>query len=232
MGSGPMREETCGIVLAGGRSSRLAGAAPPSGKAGLAFAGGSLLGRVLATLGSVAERRIVVAAEKQPLPELPADVAIVRDSLAGAGPLAGLADALRWIRDFEGGGAVSAAVVVSCDVPLLSPAILRMLLDRLDRAPTSPGPSWVVPEVGGHLQVLVSALRPGLVAAVEGHLAAGRRDPRSLVVKLARDRPGSVEIVPEVDLRRLDPALAGFRDVDTPGDLEDLRRIAAARPPT
>lgn len=227
-----MREQTCGIVLAGGRSSRLAGAAPPSGKAGLEFEGGSLLGRVLATLGSVAERRIVVAAARQPLPDLPADVAIVRDSLEGAGPLAGLADALRWIRATDGGGAVSAVVLVSCDVPLVSAAILRMLLDRLDRPTREPGPSWVVPEVGGHLQVLVSALLPGLIAAVDVHLAAGRRDPRSLVEKLRRDQPGSVEIVPEVDLRRLDPALVGFRDVDTPGDLEDLRRIAAARPPT
>lgn len=232
MGNGLLREETCGIVLAGGRSSRLAGTAPPAGKAALEFDGASLLGRVLAALETVATRRIVVAAARQPLPGLPADVTILRDSLDGAGPLAGLADALRWLRTGDAGGAASAVVLVSCDVPLVSPAILRMLLDRLGRTTVAGEPSWVVPEVGGHLQVLVSVLRPALVAAVEAHLAAGRRDPRSLVERLGRDDPGSVAIVPEEDLRRLDPALASFRDVDTPGDLEDLRRFTAARPPT
>lgn len=227
-----MGEETCGIVLAGGRSSRMAGTAPPAGKAGLEIAGRPLIEHVLATLGAVATRRIVVAAARQPLPELPGDVGIVRDRHDGAGPLSGLADGLRWLRESDGGAAVSAVVVLSCDVPLVTPAVLGMLLGRLRRAGGAPGASWVVPEVGGHLEVLVSVLRPRLLADVEAHLAGGRRDPRSLVERLRRDEPGSVEIVREGTLRLIDPALASFRDVDTPGDLEELRRIHAARPPT
>ena len=188
------------------------------------------VGRVLAALDAVAGRRIVVASPWQSLPPLPEGVTIVRDTHDGAGPLAGLADGLRSLR--EEGTEVAAVVVLSCDVPLLSPGVLRMLLDRLGRADGAARPTWVVPEVAGHLEVLVSALRPGLLPAIEAHLAAGRRDPRSLVERLRRDEPGSVAIVPEAQLRPVDPTLAGFRDVDTPGDLEELRRIAASRPPT
>lgn len=227
-----MREATCGIVLAGGRSTRLAGVVPPAGKAALEVGGQPLLGRILATLDALVSRRIVVAAARQPLPDLPADVRVVRDTRDGAGPLAGLADGLAWLQADAARGTVSAVVVLSCDVPLVSPEVLRVLLRRLHGADGTAGPSWVVPEVGGHLQVLVSVLRPGLLAAVEAHLAAGRRDPRSLVDRLRRDAPGSVAIVPEADVRRVDPALASFRDVDTPGDLEELRRIDAGRPPT
>lgn len=227
-----MREATCGIVLAGGRSTRLAGAVPPAGKAALAIGGRPLIGRILTTLDAVVSRRIVVAAARQPLPDLPADVRVVRDTRAGAGPLAALADGLEWLRRDAAGPAVSAVVVLSCDVPLVTPEVLRMLLQRLGSAHGKAGPVWVVPEVGGHLQVLVSVLRPGLLPSMEDHLAAGRRDPRSLVDRLRRDAPWSVAIVTEADVRRVDPALTSFRDVDTPGDLEELRRIAAEQPPT
>jgi len=108
--------------------------------------------------------------------------------------------------------------VVSCDVPLVSPRILTLLRDGLMTGPGTP--LWVVPEVGGHLQVLVSAVRPEVLAAIEAHLAAGRRDPRSLVERLAT--AGAARIVPERTLLPVDPGLESFRDLDTPRDLEDL----------
>jgi molybdopterin-guanine dinucleotide biosynthesis protein A len=183
----------------------------------------------------VARRIVVVAAPGQSLPTLPMGVDVVRDSAPGTGPLAGIADGLRTL-----GGDAAAVLVVSCDVPLVSPALLELLRDVLlepvaDRLPASSRDparpvaevlQWVVPEVEGHLQVLISAVRPGVLAAIEAHLAAGRRDPRSLVERLAA--AGAAWVIPEKTLRPVDPGLRSFRDLDTPRDLEDLGDFLAA----
>ena len=208
-------DSTAAIVLAGGRSSRLAsaGIVSPGGKAGLVLAGKTLLERVCGRVGRVAGKIVVVAAPGQELPPLPGPVEVVRDSAPGSGPLAGIADGLRAL-----GGAAPTVLVVSCDVPLIRPQLLGLLQEGLLVGPGAP--LWVVPEVGGHLQVLVSAVRPEILAAIEAHLATGRRDPRSLVERLAA--AGAAWIVPEQSLRPVDPGLQSFRDLDTPRDLEDL----------
>ena len=219
------RAATGAIVLAGGRSSRLAagGIAPPGGKAGLLLGGRALLERVVAAVTVVAARTVVVAAPGQTLPEMPAEVTVVHDTRPGAGPLAALADGLAVLAGPDGPRRV---VIVSCDVPLVRPALLEWLLDRLEWDET---PSWVVPEVDGHLQVLLSAARPGLLPEIAAWLATGRRDPRSLVDRLRSGRPGAVAIVGAEALRGADPDLASFRDLDTVENLEELRRFLAAR---
>jgi len=220
-GAGATMDSTAAIVLAGGRSSRLAsaGIVSPGGKAGLVLVGKPLLERVCGRVGCVARKIVVVAAPGQELPPLPGSVEVVRDSAPGSGPLAGIADGLRAL-----GNAAPTVLVVSCDVPLIHPQILGLLRERLLTGPGAP--LWVVPEVGGHLQVLVSAVRPAVLAAIESHLAAGRRDPRSLVERLGR--AGRAIVVPESDLRATDPGLWSFRDLDTPRDLEELGDFLAS----
>ena len=170
-------------------------------------------------MGRVARKIVVVAAPGQELPPLTGPVEVVRDSAPGSGPLAGIADGLRAL-----GGAAPTVLVVSCDVPLIRPQILGLLREGLLAGPGAP--LWVVPEVGGHRQVLVSAVRPEVLAAIEAHLAAGRRDPRSLVERLGR--AGRAIVVPESDLRATDPGLWSFRDLDTPRDLEELGDFLAS----
>jgi len=214
-------DSTAAIVLAGGRSSRLAsaGLVAPGGKAGLVISGMSLLERVCRGVAEVAGRIVVVAAPGQTLPPLPPGVEVVDDSLPGSGPLAGIADGLRAL-----GGTATTVLVVSCDVPLVSPQLLGLLVDRLVAG--AGAPLWVVPEVSGHLQVLVSVVRPEVAVEIGAHLAAGRRDPRSLVERLRL--AGRAFVVAENDLRVADPGLRSFRDVDTPRDLEDLGDFLAS----
>lgn len=218
------RHRTAAIVLAGGRSSRLAAgmALPPGGKAALEISGRSLLDRAIDAAAVVTGRVIVVAAPGQPLSPTALRGTVVRDTHPGAGPLAALADGLAA----AGAVGVDAALVVACDVPLVSPAVLALLVRRLLAADASR--AWVVPRVGGHAQVLVSAMRPTLLGTVRDRLAGGTRAPRALLESLG-GVPGAVEIVPEDELRAVEPALGSFFDLDTPGDLEELRRIEAAR---
>lgn len=207
-----------GIVLAGGRSSRLESLPlPPGGKAALELGGGSFLARVVAAVAGAVDRVLVVAGPGQPLPPLAPGVEIVRDTTPGAGPLAALRDGL--VAAGRATPAPRVAFVTACDVPLLGPAVVRLLVRRaLDT-----GAGWVVPQWDGHPQVLLSVVALDLVAAIEAHLATGRRDLRGLVAAVESRMPARVVRVAAADLAAVDARGDCACDVDTPDDLERLR---------
>ena len=223
----PRQQRTIGIVLAGGASTRLKrdGQPVPGGKIWLQVAGRSLLEGVCARLMGELGEVIVVASPGQVLPPLPAGVTVVTDTRPGSGPLAGLADGLRAAvsaAPSEGLPAPRQALVVSADVPLLSPAVIGLLCGALGgEKPHSAGklrergPLWAVPLVAGHAQVLLSAVDLSIVTDVEAYLASGRRDPRGLLESLQTRAPHLVRILPEAELRGVDPQLESFRDIDT-----------------
>src|SRR5271170_2062710 len=100
-----------GIVLCGGQSRRMG-----TSKAWLAFAGETLLQRIVRLLSEVVQPIVVVAAAGQELPPLPSDVVTIHDLVPDLGPLQGLADGLAALM-----GRAEAAFVSSCDTPLLRP---------------------------------------------------------------------------------------------------------------
>ena len=86
-----------GIVLAGGRATRMGAAADPrGGKGAMRLAGRTLLDHVLDAIGPEVDEVIVVAAAGQAVPTAAA-VRVVHDSEPGGGPLAGLRDGLRAV---------------------------------------------------------------------------------------------------------------------------------------
>lgn len=220
-----MTARVIGIVLAGGSSRRMQPPAggPPVRKELLAPGGKTLLARVVETVAAAVEEVVVVAAPAVPVPELPGRPLVVRDSMPGAGPLAGLADGLRAaaaMAKARGGEPARLAVVVSCDVPLVRREVLRLLIDRAREC----GAAWTVPLVGGHRQVLVSVVQVGLLGRIESWLAAGRRDLRGLFTDMAAADAAAVAIVPEAEIAAVDPRLESFLDVDTPVDYDHVRR--------
>lgn len=203
---------TLGVILAGGGSRRMQ-LPTGAGKAAVEVAGRPLLAHVCDAVRPAVDRLVVVAAPEQPLPTVAGIDEVIRDSRPGAGPLAGVADALR-----AAGSGNATAFVASCDVPLLKTAVVRRLLACV----AEPGVAWAVPWVADHPQVLVSALRCSLLREIEAHLAAGRRDPRGLIDRL-RSTAGHaaewVRLVSTAELEAIDPDLKSFIDVDTPDDL-------------
>ncbi len=210
------------LVLAGGAARRMgAGLAAAAGKAGLRLAGRTFLDVVTTAVSTTVSRVIIVAAPEQPLPPVETPLEIVRDSTPGAGPLAGIRDGLLYA--LATGQPPRGVFVVSCDVPLLASAVVRLLLDRL----AASAARWVVPIVHGHPQVLVSAMSPGLLGPIERHLATGRRDLRGLLADLRQADPDAVAVVTEAEVAAIDPECLSFMDVDTPADLAAVhgRRI-------
>jgi molybdopterin-guanine dinucleotide biosynthesis protein A len=215
-----MAKDVIAIVLAGGRSRRMGPLVGPGGKAAIDVDGDSMLAGVCRTMAGVADRVIVVAAEGQVLPPLPARVEVFRDGEPSAVPLVAIHEGLR-----HAGAGWAIAAVIACDVPRVEPAVLRLVVATA----REPGVRWAVPVVGGHPQVLLSAvsadIEPGLAAAT----AAGEASPRGMLSALAHAEPAAVRWITELELVAIDPTLASFADIDTP---EDLGRLARAPKPS
>jgi len=182
-----------GIVLCGGRSTRMG-----TPKALLPFGAETMLQRVVRLLGTIISPIVVVAAPGQTLPELPADVIVTRDEREGRGPLEGLRAGLKALP-----GAVEAAYVTSCDVPLLVPAFVRHMIDLLDDHDIA------VMEIDGFPHPLSAVYRRGTLPHVEASLAQDRLRPVFLfdAVRTRRVQPAEMSSV--------DPQLLTLRNLNT-----------------
>jgi molybdopterin-guanine dinucleotide biosynthesis protein A len=137
-----------GAVLAGGRGSRLGGA-----KATAEVGGRPLLAWSLDALRAAVPDAVVIAKEATPLP--PCDVPVHRDEPADFHPRHGLVSALRR-------GAGRPVVVVPCDMPLVPPALLEVLLDVVeDGAPAA------IPRTEGRIHPLCAAYAPSALRELE-----------------------------------------------------------------
>jgi molybdopterin-guanine dinucleotide biosynthesis protein A len=213
-----------GIVLAGGASSRMQPGAPPGRrqaapvrKEWLDLGGRTLLDRVVDAVAAETSRTIVVTAPSRPLPPLSRTVDIVHDSRPGSGPLAALLDGLDAI---DQAAEEPLVFVCSCDVPGVKRGVIRWLIARA----TATSADWVVPEIAGHPQVLVSVIRRSIRGLIAAWLAAGRRDLSGLVASLERDKAARIDLVKEQALAAVDPGFESFRDIDTPADLAAIGR--------
>jgi molybdopterin-guanine dinucleotide biosynthesis protein A len=111
-----MRDEQIGgFILAGGESSRMG-----RDKALLELDGAPLIVRVARLLGSVAGRPVIIGAPER-LSQLGFDV--VADDFPAAGPLGGIATALRASR-------AQWNLIVACDLPYLTKTWLEYLVAR------------------------------------------------------------------------------------------------------
>src|SRR5262245_44337904 len=153
--------QTGGIVLCGGRSSRMG-----RPKAWLPVGDEAMLPRVVRILADVVSPIVVVAAPEQDVPPPPPEVAIVRDAEEGRGPLQGLAAGLGLLQ-----GRCDAAHRSSCDVPFLQANFVRRMIELLGED------SICVPEVGAYHHPLAAVYRLGVLPTVERLLAENRPRP-------------------------------------------------------
>jgi molybdopterin-guanine dinucleotide biosynthesis protein A len=185
--------DTGGIVLAGGRSTRMG-----ASKALLPFGGETMLQRVVRLLSTVVAPIVVVAAAEQPLPDLPPAVIITRDEQEGRGPLEGLRAGLKALPATTDG-----AYVTSCDVPLLVPDFVQRMIGLLADHDIA------VMEIDGFAHPLSAVYRRRTLPQVEALLAQNRLRPAFLfdAVKTRRVQPAEMVAV--------DPELRTLRNLNT-----------------
>lgn len=204
-----------GIVLCGGRSARMG-----RPKAWLPVGDEFMLQRAVRILRDVVRPVVVVAAPGQDVPPLPADVEIVRDEVEGRGPLQGLAAGLAALQ-----GEADAAYLSACDVPYLSSAFVRRVVELLEK----PRGSWagalaVVPKIGTFFHPLAAAYRLSVLPSVRDLL-----DSNQLRTAALFDAVPTRVIEPH-ELADIDPGLDSLRNVNTPGEYDDALRALTALP--
>lgn len=160
-----------GVTLAGGASVRMG-----RDKATLPFPGAdgsdatTMVERVVGILAQRCDPVLVMAAQGQPLPELPARV--IRDELRGLGPLPATGRALRAAAE----AGVRFAFVCAVDMPFLTVE----LIDDLTRRAVETGAEVVLPW-DGQDHYLAAVYRTDLADRVDALVAAGERKMRAFV---------------------------------------------------
>jgi molybdopterin-guanine dinucleotide biosynthesis protein A len=188
------------VILTGGASRRMG-----RPKAWLEIGGRSLLARVRAACLE-AGFRVEFQGDLPGVPEAFPGDPVHADPRPGEGPLASLASAL---------GRSGPLLLLACDLPFLSPPLLRDLAAELA------GADWAAPAAGEQAHPLCAAYGPAVLAPARELLRAGRRDMHSLLAhpglrgRLLAPRPAWG------DPERL------LLNVNTPEDLERARRLAA-----
>jgi molybdopterin-guanine dinucleotide biosynthesis protein A len=192
--------------MAGGRGTRL-GTVP---KALLEIGGRTVLDRTLDALGPLVDEQLVVVSDAA-FP-LPSEVRQIMLRQPHPTPLPGVAEGLAAAR-----GAV--CLLVASDMPFVSRAVFARLL----AIQAETGAVAVVPRVGAHLESLHAVVsREPLRAAIDHALAAGEARLFEVFEALGT----RLTVVPEAELRAIDPELRSLTDVDTPADLAAAIELA------
>lgn len=201
-----MQEQFSAVILAGGRSTRLG-----RDKALERLGGERLLDRVLRLMGEVAQDLVVVVdvAETKDRLGVPETVRTVADAFPGGGSLGGIATGLRSaLHDWT--------FVVACDMPFLNLSLLRHLALRRH------GFHAVVPLVEARPEPTHALYSIRCLAPMEERLRRGQ-----LKIAPAFDAL-RVNYIDEAELRRFDPDLASFLNINTEEDLQHARQREAA----
>jgi molybdenum cofactor guanylyltransferase len=208
----PSAAPAAGIVLAGGRSSRMGAT-----KAALEWHGSTLLRRTAGVLARTVDGPVVVvAAPGQELPALPPRVEVVADPVEGRGPMQGIATGLAAVAD-----RAEVAFVCSTDLPFLHPAFVRRVLAELGDADVA------LPHARGYRQPLAAAYRTALAPRVAELVACGRLKLGMLFEDCAVRRLDDAALLADAAVAALDPALDSVLNVNEPADYAAARGRAA-----
>ncbi len=205
-----------GVVLVGGRSSRMGTA-----KAALEWHGSTLLRRTLGVLARAVDGPLlVVRAPGQLLPEIPSQVDVVEDPEEGLGPLQGIAAGLAALT-----GRAQIAFVCSTDLPFLHPVFVHRVLGALTG--NALAIDVVLPVARGFPQPLAAAYRVTLAPLVAELVAAGDLRPAFLFRRCVTLRLDDAALLTDPALAAADPALDSVVNVNSPDDYRTARRHPA-----
>lgn len=195
-----------GLILAGGRSARFGG-----GEKSLRLVGGKrMICRVIDALCPVTGELVISVRDEQQKDLLFPFISgfdFVYDEVQGIGPLAGILAGLERAKgDY--------VIIVACDMPLISAAAIRLLFE------SAKGHDAAVPgHEGGLIEPLHAVYRrEPMLRAVKESIAAGERK-----ISAPLKRMKDVVYVPDEEIKKVDPELETFLNVNRAEDMERIR---------
>lgn len=211
------KEAITGLLLAGGRSSRMASAfaGAAGGDKGLLMLGNKpMLAHVMSRLAPQVSA-MVINANGDPTRFTPFGLPVVADEIEGfAGPLAGILAGLRW--SAKNAPHATHVASVSTDAPFLPADLVARLAEGLA---ADPGKRIALAASGGELHPVIGLWPVALADDLEAALKAGVRK-----VLAWTDCHGTISVsfpFLDKDGRRIDP----FFNANTPAELDEARDI-------
>ena len=204
-----------GFVQAGGASTRFG-----VDKALVKLAGETMLERTGALLQSVCPHVSIVA---PPGRYKNSRWPVLIDRWPGEGPLGGILTALHSIDPSADSGQSKDkedspcpfALILSCDMPFLTPEFLRFLLDRAQHSEAQ----VIVPTCSERLEPLCACWCAAALPTVQAAFDAGIRKVTEAMKQV------SMEVLDESAWKRFDSHGRLFQNMNTPEDYEAARRI-------
>lgn len=197
-----MTQQTCtGIILAGGESKRLNNVE----KSNL------LVGnrRIIAWMMTVYEKLFseIILVSNHPTTYLEWDAIVVKDIYTKRSSLTGIHSGLFYTKTDH-------AFIAACDTPFLKKDLVKVIVQHIDSST-----DVVIPRTDVGIEPLCAVYSRRCLQTVQGALEQNNLKIRNVFNKL------KVKEVPETVLRKKDPGLASFFNINTPNDLEQANRM-------
>jgi molybdopterin-guanine dinucleotide biosynthesis protein A len=190
-----MKQPCSGVILAGGLSTRYGG----ENKAFLRVGGMRILDRLFSVYTELFEEIIIVT--NLPREFLDWDALIVTDVFPVRSSLTGIHAGLFYASH-------PFAFFSACDTPFLKKELVETVLDNLE-----PEIDLVIPQTSAGFEPLCAAYSQRCLKAAEEHI---RQNKFKIQLALSEKR---VKKIPEEVLRKNDPELLSFFNVNSPEDL-------------
>jgi molybdopterin-guanine dinucleotide biosynthesis protein A len=188
--------DVIGVILAGGRSSRYG-----KNKALEKIGGIPLIERVVTTMQAIFRHLLLITNTPHEYAYL--QLPMHKDLIKGLGPMGGVFTGLEVISE-------DAGFFVGCDMPCLSEKLIRHMVEIRNRFDV------VVPRVNGKIEALHALYRRRCAAAIRRKIDQGQYQIIRFFPELR------VRYVDEDEIRRFDPRLKSFLNVNRP---DELRRF-------
>ena len=199
-----MTQHTCtGIILAGGESKRLNNVE----KSNLLVGNKRIIERMMTVFEKLFSEIILVS--NRPTSYLEWDTIIVKDLYTKRSSLAGIHSGLFYTKTDH-------AFIAACDTPFLKLDLVKTVIQNVRQ-----GIDVVLPRTKVGIEPLCAVYSRRCIQAVQNALDRDNLKIRNLFKKL------KVKEVPEMTLRKTDPGLVSFFNINTPDDLEKANRMVA-----
>jgi molybdopterin-guanine dinucleotide biosynthesis protein A len=197
-----MKFDCTGVILAGGKNSRLPGRKKAFQKVGNSM----ILETISAMFANLFKEIIIVVNEPREFADL--DMSIVTDIFPSKCALAGLHAGLFY-------ASFPYAYVTACDTPFANQSVIEYIVGQIE-----PGVDVIVPRTDDGLESLSAVYSKGCIPQIENNLEKNI----FMIKKIFRKK--KVKEIPVEQLKKIDPQMQFIFNVNTPEDLKKARLMA------
>jgi molybdopterin-guanine dinucleotide biosynthesis protein A len=197
-----MKFDVTGVILAGGKNSRLPGEKKTFRKVGEKM----ILESIYKVFSILFKEVIIVVNDPEDFAGW--DMTIVTDIIPSKCALAGLHAGLFY-------ASCPYVYVTACDTPFVRQSVIEYIVGKIEK-----GYDVIVPKTDDGLETLSAAYSKECIPLIEACLE------KDIYMIKKFFRPGKVKEIPIRELKPLDPDLQFIFNVNTPEDLEKARIIA------